>query len=203
MKQILIATSYFPPVAYLSACMKAEGIFIEAFETYTKQTCRNHCRIYGPNGIQTLTVPVRKPNGNHTITKDIRISSDIPWQRIHWRAITAAYNKSPYLIYYQDQLEKFFTKRYEFLLDLNLEILDQIFEILRREILIEVTRDFEKSPENVVDLRNELVSKHASDKGFPEYIQPFSDKFGFKGNLSCLDVIFNLGPEAGAYLSGT
>ena len=203
MKQILIATSYFPPAAYLSACMKAEVIFVEAFETYTKQTCRNHCRIYGPGGIQTLTVPVRKPNGNHTLTKDIRISSEIHWQRTHWRAITAAYNKSPFLLYYQDHLEKFFTRRYDFLLDLNMEILGQIFEILKSEIVIKVTREYEKSPDLVVDLRNELVSKHASDKGFPEYTQPFSNKFGFKGNLSCLDLLFNLGPEAGAYLSGT
>ena len=32
------------------------------------------------------------------------------------------------------------------------------------------------------------------------YIQVFADRFGFVSNLSILDVLFNLGPEAAAWL---
>ena len=104
---LLIATSYLPPALYMAETAKADEIIIEAFETYTKQTCRNHCLIYGPNGRQTLSIPVIKVNGNHTITKDIRISTHQPWQKIHWRSIKTAYSNSPFFLFYQDYLSPF------------------------------------------------------------------------------------------------
>jgi hypothetical protein len=34
----------------------------------------------------------------------------------------------------------------------------------------------------------------------PKYPQVFDDKCGFRGNLSALDLLFNLGPEAEYFL---
>ncbi|HZY24589.1 MAG TPA: WbqC family protein, partial [Bacteroidales bacterium] len=83
---VLLSTAYLPPISYISGCWREEELLIERFETYPKQTSRNHCHIYGPNGRQTLSVPVIKVNGNHTLIRDIRIAST-PWQRLHWRSI--------------------------------------------------------------------------------------------------------------------
>jgi len=57
-----------------------------------------------------LSIPVLKVNGNHTLTKDIRIATSIPWQRVHWRSIETAYNNSPFFLYYKDEFEKVFEK---------------------------------------------------------------------------------------------
>jgi|WetSurMetagenome_2_1015567.scaffolds.fasta_scaffold28563_3 hypothetical protein len=201
MDRTLIATAYFPPIRYMAACAHSAEIITEVHETYQRQTARNHCQVSGPNGILLLTVPVKRINGNHTQTKDIRVSKDLPWQKMHWRAICSSYNKSPFFLYYQDLIETIFDKEYKFLVDLNQDILLMLFEILRIDALFTLSCSFEKSPAGVTDLRQTLVSKHQELFPIPRYIQSFESRTGFISNLSILDLLFHLGPETSAYLS--
>jgi hypothetical protein len=199
---ILLPTAYLPPINYISECLNSETVFIEAFETYTKQTCRNHCIIAGPNGIQQLTVPVNKVDGNHTLTKDIRISYFQDWQKMHWRSIETAYNNSPFFLYYRDYFEPFFSKKTHFLIDLNLSLFEVIFNILRIEKETEFTEQYDRNPRFAIDRRNVFGSK----KSFivhpaKEYTQVFRNKSGFITNLSIIDLIFNLGPETVDYFA--
>ncbi len=186
----------------MAACLKAETIFIEAFETYPKQTIRNHCFIYGPNGKQKLSVPVTKINGNHTLVKDIRISDILPWQKIHWRSIETAYNNSPFFLYYRDHFEDFFNASYDNLLEMNTEILNVILNILGVRTAVKFTEKFEILP-GVPDLRY-TAKNNPGLKGpiLTAYEQPFSGRHGFLADLSILDLIFNLGPESTDYLNG-
>ena len=198
---ILLSTAYLPPISYLSAYVLSEKIIIERFETYTKQTCRNRCNIYGPNGIQILSIPVRKIYGNHTLVKDIRITYTLPWQKIHWKSIETAYNNSPFFLYYRDYFEPFYTRKCNFLIDLNTDLLEIIFNILgiKREIVF--TDQYKKVP-SITDLRNKLVQKKPSAiYSYPEYVQPFREKSGFIPDLSIIDLLFNLGPETIDYLT--
>lgn len=198
-ESIIVSTSYFPPIGYFAALFKAREIFIDLEETYTKQTCRNHTNIYGPNGKQTLSIPVTRPGGNHTKTRDILISYALPWQRTHWRAIEAAYNNSPFFLYYKDYFIPFFDKEYEFLADYNWEILETLFRLLRISREIRLTETYVRNPEGMPDLRTELTAKHAAFNN-PSYTQTFSERHGFISNLSIIDLIFNLGPETPEYL---
>lgn len=202
MRTLLTSTSCFPHAFYIAECLQADRILIEAHETYAKQSFRTHFEIAGPNGRQKLTVPVIKTEGNRTKTKDVRISYGLPWQNIHYRSITTAYNRSPYLLYYLDHFHPFFDKRYDFLLDLNMEILGKVFEILKTEKEISITGSYKKIPSGFIDLRKELVAKKPHLPGvFPTYTQPFMERYGFQENLSVLDMIFCLGPGAEGYLS--
>jgi hypothetical protein len=201
MNTLLTATAYFPPVVYIAECLAADRVVIELHETYPKQTCRNHCGIAGPNGRQQLTVPVIKPSGNHTKTKEVRISNDLPWQKAHLRSITTAYNKSPFLLFYMDHFLPLFEKKYKLLTDLNRDILERAFRILEITAEITFTESYEKESAGMKDLRTALVSKHpAAGPPLPSYTQPFSERYGFLENLSALDLIFCLGPEAKSYL---
>jgi hypothetical protein len=184
----LFITAYLPPVSYITECIRSDKIVIESFETYHKQTFRNHCIIAGPNGKQQLTVPVIKVNGNHTLTKDIRISYSQEWQKNHWRSIETAYNNSPFFLYYRDYLEPFYLKKSDFLLDFNTKLLEIIFIILRVEKEIGFTDHFGNLTADDFNLI------------FPPYTQVFENKSGFVPNLSIVDLIFNLGPEAREYL---
>ena len=198
---LLIPSSYLPPVSYVSACLHADDIVIEKYETYAKQTFRNHCIIGGPNGKQKLSIPVIKVNGNHTKTKDIRISDVMPWQKMHWRSIKTAYNNSPFFLYYYDSFIPYFEKKQEFLVDFNTSLLESIFHILKEEKKIQGTDQFEKEVSEKYDLRNLWGKKHpVIQSNFPEYTQVFSPKHGFLHDLSIIDLIFNLGPEARQYL---
>ncbi|MGA2822612.1 MAG: WbqC family protein [Bacteroidales bacterium] len=198
---VLLSTAYFPPISYISECLHSEQVLIERFETYPKQTCRNRCHIYGPNGLQTLSIPVLKVNGNHTLTKDIRIVISTPWQRLHWRSIETAYNNSPFFLFYKNEFEEVFEKQFDFLLDLNTVLLEIIFDILSIEKKIGFTDQFQKIPEGIDDHRESPKKKKAaSNYAFPPYNQVFSPKHGFIADLSIIDLIFNLGPESCEFL---
>lgn len=194
---IVLPTAYFPPIAYISAAVKSGEFLVELQETYRKQTCRNHCCIYGPNGPQTLSVPVIKVNGNHTLTKDIRISYSLSWQQAHWRSIETAYRNSPFFLYYQDYFIPFFEKKQEYLIDLNSGIIQAVFKALKIPASIGVTDTYDELLGK--SQRESLVSKKNVPL-LPAYQQVFSLKFGFIPNLSILDALFNLGPETIFYL---
>ena len=197
---LLLSTAYLPPISYISLFLQNRKLVIERFETYPKQTFRNHCRIYGPNGQLTLSVPVIKVNGNHTLTKDIRIAST-NWQRLHWRSIETAYNNSPFFLYYKDEFAKVFDEKHEFLLDLNSRLLEIILTVLRIDPDILYSEQYEQNPAEMKDMRESGIKRNKQqDHLLPEYTQVFSPKHGFLSDLSIIDLIFNLGPESYDYL---
>ena len=168
---------------------------IEIFETYHKQTYRNRCRVMTANGVESLSVPVIKVNGNHTMTKDVIISYVEPWQQIHRRCLESAYKASPYFDHYYSHLKPIFEERFERLIDLNDTALRAVLKILKTEKEIVHTTDYFKTVDN--DLREAFSPKAKVDPSlFPKYYQVFSAKFPFAPDLSILDLIFNEGPES-------
>lgn len=194
---ILLSTAYLPPVSWMKEAVQAKSVLIEAYETYPKQTYRNRCRIVTANGVQSMSIPVNKPNGRNTITKDIEIFYNEPWQRLHWRSIDAAYSNSPYYLYYQDELIKFYEKKYRFLLDYNLELLQSILHMMKLSFEIKVTEEYIHHPIEINDLRNSFSPKIfvVPDK-VSIYHQVFEDRHGFVADLSIIDLLFNEGPAA-------
>ena len=195
----LFSTAYFPSISYMARFLSAESPVIEVFDTYHKQTYRNRCRVMTANGVENLSVPVVKVNGNHTMTKDIAISPIEPWQHIHRRCLESAYKAAPYFDHYYDYLKPIFDGHFERLIDLNDAALQAIMKILKIQKEIVHTIDFEKTVEN--DFREAFSPKdHLNPNSFPEYYQVFSAKHPFAPDLSILDLIFNEGPNALCYL---
>ena len=188
----LFSIAYLPPLSFINKCIETDKIIIEKHEHFIKQTYRNRCNIYGPNGKQSLIIPVVHENHFRIPIKDIRISTDIPWNKIHWKSICSAYRNSPYFEYYEEDLEKIFQNSYKFLFDFNMALLNLVFQIFKIESLISFTDSFEKHYENVEDLRNSIHPKFIS-KDITPYHQVFSDRHGFIKDLSCIDYLFNEG----------
>ena len=195
----LFPTAYFPSISYVAAYLKAEKPLIEVHDTYHKQTCRNRCRMMTANGVESLSVPVVKVNGNHTMTKDITISPIEPWQHIHERCLVSAYKKSAYFDHYFDFVKPIFESRFERLIDLNDMALQAVLKMLKTKKEIAHTTGYVHEAEN--DLRDALSSKKNTDNMiFKPYYQVFSAKLPFAPDLSVLDLIFNEGPESITYL---
>lgn len=190
-----------PDIQWIALFLKAENPRIEIFETYQKQSCRTRCNVMTANGLQTLAVPVVKQNGNHTMTKDVTISYREPWQQIHQRCLEAAYRKSPYFDHYFPYLEKAFDAKFETLVELNEFCLKTILKILKINKEIMYTGDFAKVANTEEDYRVSLSKWSPEMTCFPKYYQVFEDRQPFVSNLSVLDLIFNEGPEAVAYLA--
>jgi hypothetical protein len=199
--KVLISTAYLPPVHYFAIMAKADEVLIEQYESYPKQTYRNRCEIYSANGKIPLIIPVHKPDGNHTMTKDVLVSNHEKWQLLHWRAIKTAYANSPFFLYYRDELEHFYSQKSANLLDFNTRLMQVLLDLINLKVKISFTRNFVLQPENVLDYRWKITPKKPFGE-FPvkEYYQSFNEKYGFIPNLSIIDLLFNMGPEAGEYL---
>jgi hypothetical protein len=200
----IFSTSYFPPAIQYSEYLKANEIWIEGSEHFPKQTFRNRSYIMTANGVFLLSIPLENRK-NHQLTKDIKISHAEDWQKVHWRTISNAYQRSPFYEFYDDKIERLFNlKKHQFLIDLNFEIEECLDKILKVEINRKITTEyFNNDIGNWSDFRTIISPKNKTLENQiiqPNYLQVFADKLPFVKNLSILDVIFNLGPESVSHL---
>lgn len=190
----IFPTAYLPSIEYVSLFLKTEDASIELFETYQKQSCRTRTNVMTANGIQTLTIPVIKTNGNHTLTKDIEISYKESWQQIHLRCLESAYRKSAYFDYYFPYFEKIYKQKFNTLVELNDFCLKTILKIMKVKKDYSFTTDFER----IVDENDYRISlsKGTNKIEMKPYYQVFADRHGFIPNLSIVDLLFNEGPNS-------
>lgn len=218
----LLSTTYFGPVQWYQKLYRSEAAIIDADEPFMKQSFRNRCYIAAANGVQALTVPIEKAR----ITRDVRISDHGDWRRVHWNAITSAYGESPFFEYYQDDLRPFYERRWEFLYDFNEAIRQVVCDLIDIHPSLSGVRGYGGtrvrghlashpiSPSNysrtpapphprTTDYRTTINPKHpAPDTDFEPrpYYQVYASRYGFQPNLSVLDLLLNMGPEAIFYL---
>lgn len=194
----LFSTAYFPPVQYVARALQHDTLLIEAKETFPKQTYRNRMEIMTAGGVRTLTVPVIR--SNHTRTDEVLIDYKERWNIIHLRTIEAAYSASPYYLYYKNELEALLTAHHDRLLHLNASILDWLLKRLKTASTAVFTTDYDPAP-SIPDYRTAFSPKRPlPPDAFPPYYQVFADRQPFAHNLSVLDLLMNLGPEARDYL---
>ena len=199
MSVALFSTAYFPPVAYVAVLFRQPEVLIEAKETFPKQTYRNRAVIMTAEGVRALTVPTVR--SNHSRTDEVGIDYQERWNVVHLRTLTAAYADSPSWRYYQDDIERLLMTRYQRLLDLNGAILAWLLRKLKAECRVSLTEDYLPAADEASDYRNRFSPKvPLQAQTFPPYYQVFADRQPFVPNLSVLDLLMNLGPEAGEYL---
>lgn len=195
--KLLLPVAYLPPVHYFAVMMQAGEVWIEQHETYPKQTFRNRCEIYSANGKLALSIPVNKVYGNHTQTKDVLLSAHQDWQAMHWRAIRSAYANSPYFLYYKDDIEPFFSKKFHRLLDFDLGLIRLLMDLTGIKKDIHLTKNYHANPPQQLDLRDGIHPKKPFTRfPPPRYHQTFEEKFGFIPGLSMIDLLFNMGPDS-------
>jgi len=197
-----LPTAYMPPVTYFALLLRCDDVVIETQETFSKQTWRNRTTILSSQGTLDLSIPVIKPHGNKTKTADIEIDTTQKWQNNHWRAIEAAYNKSPYFFHYKDAIQSLIYNDKKLLLDYNNAFLRFFLACFKIEKNIVLTEQYTPAHENE-DLRLLLTPKKTPllcHEQFPTYYQVFSDRLPFFPNLSILDLVVNEGPDGLGYL---
>ncbi len=197
---VVLSTAYLPPIQYVTKFILYNTVWMEQHENYMKQTYRNRCLILGSNGPLTLSIPIVKQHNEKIPIRNVLIDYSLSWQKIHWKAIESAYGKSPFFLYYKDDMLPFFTKKYETLFEYNFEIITAISKILGLSKEMRLTSEFQKTYEHADDLRHRIHPKPGAlqDLDFKtiEYYQTFGNKFSFAAGLSILDLLFNEGNES-------
>ncbi len=220
----LLSTAYFPPVEYFAAMVNSDRVLIEKCEIFQKQSYRTRCHIYGANGLLSLSVPVLRGEaelhgGSADCTQDeasamhthkllidkVRIDYSKPWLQQHKRAMDAAYMTSPFYEYYRDDIFAVLDSGQEYLFNLNSRLLELLCELAGISTKIDFTDEWKGCVE-FADFRSSIHPKFKGENLLERlkidrpYYQVFSNKSGFIGNLSILDLLCNEGPNSISFL---
>ena len=202
---MLLSSAYLAPVQYFTKLIQYDEVWIEMREHFLKQSYRSRCTILTANGPLDLSIPVAEGSNSKRIIRDVAISYDHPWQKLHWKALLSAYNNAPFFEYYADNIAPFYQeKKWKFLIDFNQEIQSVVLEELNLKCDIRVTETF-LPPTGITtgtdDFRYSIhpkASRQTDDDRFvpTPYMQVFQEKFGFTPSLSIIDLLYNEGPMA-------
>lgn len=194
---------YLAPISYYSRLYRTltsgEPWAFDTDDRWEKQTLRSRCFIAGPDGPQRLSIPIQhraplpSPSSAESspfkgelervpLTRDLLLSDHGNWRHQHWQALVSAYDQSPFFAYYADDFRPHFLPgAHTSLWDFNLALHQVVADCLDLAHLPAVLPPWGES---------EGVS----------YYQVFSARTGFLPDLSIVDLIFNMGPEARLWL---
>jgi hypothetical protein len=143
----------------------------------------NRYNIAGPNNIQTLTVPITQDDKHNPLTQ-VRINYNENWIRDHKHAWQTAYGKSPFFEYYDYRFWSILDAQPVMLSDLIYPWNQLLFAQLGLNSFESTSKEIQQ---NIIQIK--------------PYPQVFDVKFGFRSEVSGIDLLFNQGPLAKEYLS--
>ena len=197
--QTILPIAYLPSVAYMARLLQ-ESCTIDLHEHFIKRSERNRARILTANGVMDLTAHVQHGNRPHTPVCDLRLDYSKRWQHQHATALRSAYKASPCFDFYWDSLAPFYERKWEFLVDYNLELTALLLKMLgASDRMPRLSTAYVEAEVGDLDLR----PKKSEGPTFvaEPYVQVFSDRFPFEPNLSVADLLFAEGPSAAALLA--
>lgn len=200
-KETLLSLHYLPNIQYFSKFLLYEKVWIEQQEHYQKGSYRNRAHIAAANGVLRLSVPLIKGKHQQQNIREVGIAYHEAWPQQHWQSIRSAYGNAPFFEHYAAYLQPHFTQKYDFLFDLNLELLKTLLQLIGLPATFSLSEEYVSDvPPGVKDYRRLIspkVNPEQADPSFKnvKYVQVFEEKHGFLPNLSILDALFCKGPE--------
>ncbi len=229
MKLVVLQSNYLPWKGYFDLMGAADQFVVYDSVQYTKNDWRNRNRIATKQGPVWLTIPVMTAGLPDQSIDEARVQ-DHRWAAKHWRSIEQSMGKRPFFDRYRDDWAQWFTTIGEFdrLHAINVFLLEQIAGQLGITTPVSLDTEFlplEGSPtERLVALCRAAgatqyltgpagldylerplfheagIELQVIEYGhYPEYPQAGTE---FVHGVTVLDLLANVGPEAGAHLLG-
>ena len=183
-----------------AAALKAGNLLVDLDERRLPLRHSHHrYRIDGPNGMQTLTVPlVGSTNNMTTPLRDVLISEHGDWRRLHWGALYSAYGRSPYFDYVADDLSRVINGTQRYLHEFNAQLHEVIVDFMDLPLATRYVDGIEAQDQaGVDDLRGRIAMKKPDALPITNvpYYQMWTAASGFQTDLSILDLMMNMGRE--------
>jgi WbqC-like protein family len=186
----------FPSVQYCLLIHQGNCI-LDLGAHYIKQSERNHFWILGANGSQKITLPMESKKGVPSATGAIRLSPG-SWYKNQITAIQSAYGKSAFYFYFKEELNELMRQWPEATLGSAIE---NSYLFLQKHLHLPEAKVLHTFSHEHFELDWRMKKQlPVSITSVKPYHQVFQDRFDFQYNLSALDLLFNLGPEAKHYL---
>ena len=138
----ILQPGYLPWLGFFEQLHRCDIFVLYNDVQFERGSWRNRNRIKTSHGKQWLTVPVRLKGKGFPLIKDVRIDSTSRWQTKHIKSIRQSYLKTPYFERYQDELFKILSRPWNYLLDLNLQLISWISEQLNMTTPILLASEF-------------------------------------------------------------
>lgn len=209
---------YLPALDYFLKMSLADHFVIADEQRFSGQGAVCRGAIKAAHGKQWLSVPVLRKEGQRI--REARIDPRSNWRQKHWKALQVNYAYAPYFEYFDDFFDILYRKKWIFLIDLNMTIIDYLRDTLRIETTLSKTSAvtltgdlteqtlqllaanechrylIEPAVENLLD-RSRLAAQGISLL-IPVFKHPrYRQQFGsIMEGLSVLDLLFNEGPES-------
>jgi len=194
-----IELQYFPCINAMRDIIDCKLVFFDNDLFFRRSSFRNRILLPGGNGIVSLTIPVVGGRSVKLPFKAVEIDYSSNWQRDHFRTLDTIYGNSPFFFQYRSSLKEIFDQKPQFLVDWNASCLDWIVKKMKINLtLLQDGNQLNDNQETRERIDFYLPSNHdiAEKEPFIKYPQLFEDRIGFKPNVSILDLLFNLGPDA-------
>jgi hypothetical protein len=218
--------SYLPWLGYFDKMAKADVFVVMDDLQYEAQNYQNRNKLKLNNGPGWLTVPLEKGAQSDRIC-DKRIqnggSAKEHWQRKTWVTIKTHYGKAPHFARYAEELEDLYTRPWERLLDVQLQVLSLARRWLGVTTPLLHSSSLElvgQKTDRIIDMCKKVGARfYLSGKGgsttyldvdamqragitvvwqsftHPTYPQRYP-ALGFTSHLAFLDLVLNCGPES-------
>ena len=226
MKLAIHQPNFLPWAGYFHKMASVDVFLLLDTVQYVKSEYDNRCKIKTADGEQWLTVPVTTPKIN-TLSRDVKISNNADWKKLHKKTLTYNYSKSPFFEKYESMLTDTFDENSESLLELNIVFIYNIKNLLGIETRLLLASELPetelKGTELLLNYCEELnADSYLSGSGGKRYLNEelfkekkmgleyqnfvpikYPQRFGdFIENLSIIDLIFNCGDESLARIMG-
>ncbi len=215
---------YLPWLGYLDKIDKADVFVILDNVQFKKNEWQNRNRIKTAQGCQWITVPVlyRFPEK----INEVKINNKANWGRKHLQALITNYSKSACFDNYKSFFEDIFSRSWDRLVDINIEIIKFLINALDLKTRLVMASDLklrEEPTERLIDICKALNgNKYLAGKGsnnymnvelfdkegleviFQEFKHPvYNQLFGdFEPYMSSIDLLFNCGDNSLKILRG-
>ncbi|AXI24945.1 hypothetical protein CFE53_01755 [Methanofervidicoccus sp. A16] len=220
MRVVILQPMYLPWIGYFGLIDIADVfVFYDDVQFVgSSWQQRNRIKISNGNWIW-LTVPVMKKFGQKI--NEVKINNNKNWAKKHWKSIFYAYTRAPYFKDYSDVFEKFYKRRWEYIVDLNVTIIKEICKLLgldSTKFIFSSQLNVEgKKTDRLINILNKIgADEYISGPGAKAYIEPEKFKkagiklYWFEFNhpvypqlygefipyLSIIDLLFNMGDRS-------
>lgn len=195
----------FAPIGYYMALAQQQRVVVDTAMPFDKRAKAVHrYDIVDTQGRCQLTVPINRPHSgsptDRPLWTDAAVSRHGQWWRLHRTALESAYGRTPFFEYLIDRFDTVLCDPADPAAAPNVVELARRADALIRPLLLLDTpvewRPLTTQESAVTDLRRADFTLAAPQP----YWQVRQSKLGFQPNLSILDALFNLGPEAALLL---